>query len=89
MRLKKAFMKSIYVEGLNYDIEWYTMLESQKLARFDLLLPRAAIEIMTDTAARMGVSPRTLGRMLIIEKLKEMVGISPNDVLQMPGGGTP
>jgi hypothetical protein len=57
------------------------MVKSQNLVRFDLLLPHAAIEVIKNRAATKGVSPRTMGRMLLIEKVKEIVGIASDDVL--------
>lgn len=58
------------------------MIKSQNLVRFDLLLPHAAIEVIQEKAATKGVSPRTMGRMLLIEKIKEIMGIAADDVLE-------
>ena len=57
------------------------MPQKTNLERFDLLLPPAAVEIITKEAAIRGVSPRVMGRMLVIEKVKDMVGLAPDDIL--------
>lgn len=55
--------------------------QKTKLERFDLLLPAAAIEVVQKEAAIRGISPRTMGRILLVEKIKEMIGLAPDDVL--------
>lgn len=52
-----------------------------KLERFDLLLPAAAIEVVQKEAAIRGISPRTMGRILLVEKIKELMGLAPNEIL--------
>ena len=57
------------------------MSQKNKLQRFDLLLPVAAIEVVQKEAAIRGISPRTMGRILLVEKTKELMGLAPDDVL--------
>ncbi len=57
------------------------MPQKTNLKRFDLLLPPAAVEIITKEAAIRGISPRTMERVLIIEKIKDVIGLAPDDVL--------
>ena len=57
------------------------MSRKTKLERFDLLLPPAAVQVIRDEAAVRGISPRTMGRVLIVEKTKELIGLAPDDVL--------
>lgn len=51
------------------------MPRKTKLERFDLLLPRAAVKVIQDEAAIRGVSPRTMGRVLVVEKIKDLIGL--------------
>lgn len=57
------------------------MSRKTKLERFDLLLPPAAVQVIRDEAAVRGISPRTMGRVLIVEKIKDLIGLAPDDVL--------
>ena len=57
------------------------MPQKTNLKRFDLLLPPAAVEILTKEAAIRGIRPRTMGRVLIVEKIKDLMGLAPDDVL--------
>ena len=57
------------------------MPRKTKLERFDLLLPRAAVKVIQDEAAIRGVSPRTMGRVRVVEKIKDLIGLAPDDVL--------
>jgi len=57
------------------------MSQKTNLMRFDLLLPPAAIEVIKTEAAIRGISPRVMGRMLVVEKIKETIGLAPDDVL--------
>ena len=57
------------------------MSRKTKLERFDLLLPPAAVQVIPDEAAVRGISPRTMGRVLIVEKIKDLIGLAPDDVL--------
>ena len=58
------------------------MLQRTQLERFDLLLPRAAVDIIKGEAAIRGMPPRTMGRVLIVEKVKEIIGLAPDDILE-------
>ena len=58
-----------------------TMSQKTNLKRFDLQPPPAAVEIITKEAAIRGISPRTMGRVLIVEKIKDLIGLAPDDVL--------
>ena len=57
------------------------MPHKPKLVRFDLLLPPVAVEVIKENAAIRGISPRTMGRVLIVEKIKDVIGLAPDDVL--------
>lgn len=57
------------------------MSQKTNLKRFDLLLPPAAVEIITKEAAIGSINPRTMGRVLIVEKVKDLIGLAPDDVL--------
>ena len=57
------------------------MPQKTKLVRFDLLLPPAAVDVIKENAAIRGISPRTMGRVLIVEKIKDLIGLAPDDVL--------
>jgi hypothetical protein len=46
-----------------------------KLVRFDLFLPPAAVEVIKENAAIRGISPRTMGRVLVVEKIKDLIGL--------------
>ena len=65
------------------------MKTKPKLSRFDLLLPRAAIEIVSEEATIRGISPRVMGRMIFVEKVKEIRGIAPHDCLPTDVGEIP
>ena len=52
-----------------------------KLVRFDLMLPAAVVEVVNREAAIRCVHPRTMGRILLAEKIKEIIGLAPDDVL--------
>ena len=65
------------------------MKTKHKLSRFDLLLPLAAIKIVSEEATIRGVSPRVMGRMIFVEKIKEMRGIAPHDCLPADVGEIP
>lgn len=80
MLLKKAFTNSIYTIQYNW-IHGDKMSQKTRLERFDLLLPAAAIEVVQKEAAIRGISPRTMGRILLVEKTKELMGLAPDDVL--------
>lgn len=56
--------------------------QKTKLERFDLLLPAAAIEVVQKEAEIKGISPRTMGRILLVEKIKEVIGLAPDEILQ-------
>ena len=43
-----------------------------ELERFDLLLPRATIKIIEEMAEYEAIPPRTLGRSLLVEKVREL-----------------
>lgn len=57
------------------------MSQKTRLERFDLLLPPAAVQVIREEAAIKGMSPRTMGRVLIVERVKELIGLAPDDVL--------
>lgn len=57
------------------------MPQKTKLVRFDLLLPPAAVDVIKENAAIRGISPRTMGRVLVVEKIKDLIGLAPDDVL--------
>jgi hypothetical protein len=57
------------------------MPQKTKLVWFDLLLPPAAVDVIKENAAIRGISPRTMGRVLIVEKVKDLIGLAPDDVL--------
>ena len=52
-----------------------------KLVRFDLMLPAAVVKIVNREAAVRCIHPRTMGRILLAEKIKEVIGLAPDDVL--------
>lgn len=58
------------------------MSQKTRLQRFDLLLPSAAIKVIREQAAIKGVTPRTMGRLLIVEKVKDLIGLAPDAILQ-------
>ena len=43
-----------------------------KMGRFDLNLPKETIEKIEKLADNLGIPPRTLGRTLLMEKVKEL-----------------
>ena len=43
-----------------------------ELERFDLLLPRATIKIIEEMAEYEAIPPRTLGRSLLVKKVREL-----------------
>lgn len=43
-----------------------------ELERFDLLLPRATITIIEQMAEYEAIPPRTLGRSLLVKKVREL-----------------
>ena len=51
------------------------MPQKTKLVRFDSLLPPAAVDVIKENAAIRGISPRTMGRVLIVEKIKDLIGL--------------
>ena len=57
------------------------MSHKPKLVRFDLLLPPVAVEVIKENAAIRGISPRTMGRVRVVEKIKDLIGLAPDDVL--------
>ena len=57
------------------------MSRKTNLIRFDLLLPPVAVEIIEKEAATRAVSPRVMGRMLVVAKIKDVIGLDQNDVL--------
>jgi len=57
------------------------MSRKTRLERFDLLLPHAAVKVVHDEAAIRGISPRTMGLVLVVEKIKDLIWLAPDDVL--------
>ena len=57
------------------------MSHKPKLVRFDLLLPPVAVGVIKENAAIRGISPRTMGRVRVVEKIKDLIGLAPDDVL--------
>jgi hypothetical protein len=51
------------------------MSRKTKLERFDLLLPHATVKVIQDEAAIRGISPRTMGRVLVVEKINDLIGL--------------
>jgi len=49
---------------------------SSELRRFDLLLPRATIKIIEKLAEYEAIPPRTLGRSLLVKKVRELAKAS-------------
>jgi len=47
-----------------------------ELVRFDLLLPRLTVEAIEEIAKREAISPRTLGRSLLVKTVRELVEAS-------------
>jgi len=71
-------MSIILKKDLNYGIIWIMgdkmgRKESDgALVRFDLLLPRSTIKAIKEMAAREAIAPRTLGRSLLVKKVREL-----------------
>lgn len=51
------------------------------MQRFDLYIPKVAAAIIEKGAERINIPPRTYGRMLLLEKVKEIAGIAPDQSL--------
>jgi chromosome segregation ATPase len=60
-----------------------------KMERFDLSLPPVAVDLIRREAEIRCVHPRTMGRILIVEKLKEITGITPDQRLTTVTGAIP
>ena len=52
-----------------------------EMQRFDLYIPEVAANIIEIEADKKNIPARTYGRMLLIEKVKELVGIAPDEGL--------
>ena len=57
------------------------MKRRENLKRFDLLMPPTALEVIEKEAKIKGICARTMGRILLIEKVKEIIGLAPDDIL--------
>lgn len=51
------------------------------MTRFDLYIPKVAAAIIEMEADKYNIPPRTYGRMLLLEKVKELAGIAPDQSL--------
>ena len=51
------------------------------MQRFDLYIPQVAAEIIEIEANKINIPARTYGRMLLLEKVKELAGIAPDQGL--------
>jgi len=51
------------------------------MQRFDLYIPQVAANIIEIEADKMNIPARTYGRMLLLEKVKELAGIAPDQGL--------
>ena len=84
IQLLDVYQKNVFSNL--YDLRYNMMLDDimphkTNLKRFDLLLPPAAVEIITKGAAIRCISPRTRGRVLIVEKIKDLIWLAPDNVL--------
>lgn len=61
----------------------------RNLERFDLSLPRVVIDSIKKEANIRCIHPRTMGRILMVEKIKEMTGIAPDQSLPTDVGTIP
>lgn len=52
-----------------------------EMQRFDLYIPKVAANIIEKEADKFNIPPRTYGRMLLLEKVKELAGIAPDQSL--------
>ena len=52
-----------------------------EMTRFDLYIPQVAADIIEREADKYSIPPRTYGRMLLLEKVKEIAGIAPDQSL--------
>lgn len=51
------------------------------MCRFDLYIPKVAATIIEKEADKFNIPPRTYGRMMLLEKVKELAGIAPDQSL--------
>ena len=54
---------------------------THRLERFDMALPPAAVETIKREADIRCIHARTMGRILMVEKIKEITGIAPDQSL--------
>ena len=52
-----------------------------EMCRFDLYIPKVAAAIIEKEADKFNIPPRTYGRMMLLEKVKELAGIAPDQSL--------
>ena len=52
-----------------------------EMCRFDLYIPKVAAAIIEKEADKINIPPRTYGRVLLLEKVKELAGIAPDQSL--------
>ena len=52
-----------------------------EMQRFDLYIPQVAARIIEIEADKRGLPARTYGRVLLLEKVKELAGIAPDQAL--------